>query len=180
MREANRLPQPSIVDIDPEDPLQQLDDAGQFSIVPLAVEVQPETEAEADVDLAAIEVAGEENEDSEVIEEARELDTPDMTTADAYAAAAKETGELYGVRTPRATDHRIQETPDFEQFLESDQGETWLETLSKAASEGGAVPEEDVRVVDDSDEHIDHRGHSATDHRDRPVADKGSGGPGGL
>jgi hypothetical protein len=33
-------------------------------------------------------------------------------------------------------------------------------------------------IVDDSDE--DHPGHHKTDTRDRPVADKGSGGPGGM
>lgn len=171
MREANRLPRPSIVDIDPEDPLQQLDDAGQFSIVPLAVEVQSEADAEADEDLAAIEVSAEEEEIDEDEEPAVE---------DSFELGAKDTGDLYGVRTPPANDRRIEKTKDMEEFLESDQGETWLETLSKAASEGGAEPEVDVRIVDDSDEHIDHRGHNATDHRDRPVADKGSGGPGGL
>ena len=34
-------------------------------------------------------------------------------------------------------------------------------------------------IIDDSDEHLEHRGHNPTE-RDRPVADKGSGGPGGL
>lgn len=177
MREANRLPRPSIVDIDPEDPSQQLDDAGQFSIVPLAVEVQSEADAEADEDLAAIEVAAEEEEIDED-EDSDEDEEPSVE--DSYELGAKDTGDLYGVRTPPANDRHIEKTPDLEEFLESDQGETWLETLAKAASEGGAEPEIDVRIVDDSDEHIDHRGHNATDHRDRPVADKGSGGPGGL
>jgi len=170
MREANRLPQPSIVDIDPEDPLQQLDDAGQFSIVPLAVEVQSETEAEADVDFAALEVAAAEVEGDENAEDG-------FFVVEAEAEP-KDTGDLYGVRTPKATDRRIEQTSDNEEYLESDEGETWLETLSKAASEGGTVPDEDVRPVDDSDP--DFRTHSATDHRDRPVADKGSGGLGGL
>ncbi len=170
MREANQLPRSSIVDIDPEDPLQQLDDAGQFSIVPLAVEVQSEADAEADDDFAALEVAAEEE---EVDEDAGFFEVE-------VEAVTKDTGDLYGVRTPTATDRHIETTADREEYLESDQGENWLETLAKAASEGGVEPEEDVRPVDDSDEHIDHRGHSATDHRDRPVADRGSGGPGGL
>src|SRR5690242_17594131 len=91
MREASELPQPSIVDIDPEDPSNLLDDAGQFSVVPLGVEVQPSEEGEADLEAAGWEVASEEeeiDEDSEIDEENAELDTPDMTTADAYANAA--------------------------------------------------------------------------------------------
>jgi len=45
----------------------------------------------------------------------------------------------------------------------------------------GPEPEEEVVIVDDSDiEHPDHRGHHPTESHDRPVADKGSGGPGGL
>lgn len=178
MREASELPQPSIVDVDPEDPAQLLDDAGQYSIVDLGVEAQPSAEAEADMEAAVIVAEGEEGE--EIDEDAVELDTPDMTTADAYAAAAEDTGDLYGVHTQRAEDKDLDRTPDNEEFIDSDQGETWLETLGKKASEYGAEVEEELDVVDDSDEHEDHRGHHKTDTRDRPVADKGSGGDGGL
>src|SRR5262245_60504969 len=85
MREASRLPQPSIVDVDPEDPSQLLDDVGQFSVVPLDVEAQPAAEAEAEIDAAVYETAAEGDaldEDTEVEEEAAELDTPSQTTAD--------------------------------------------------------------------------------------------------
>jgi hypothetical protein len=45
----------------------------------------------------------------------------------------------------------------------------------------GPAPEEEVVIIDDSEiEHPDHRGHHPTEWRDRPIADKGSGGPGGL
>src|SRR5512139_1882457 len=84
MREASELPQPSIVDIDPEDPAQLLDDAGQYSIVDLEVEAQPHAEADAELD-AAVEAAdmegvaeGDEQEAAELDES--EVDTPSQTT----------------------------------------------------------------------------------------------------
>jgi hypothetical protein len=180
MREASQLPQPSILDIDPEDPSQLLDEVGQFSIVPLDVEAQPSAEAAADLDAAVYESSAEEQElddNSEVDEDAAELDTPSQTTADAYADAATDTGELYGVRTPHAADRDLDQTPDNESFVDSEQGENWLETLGKHAAEYGAEAEEEVVIIDDSDA---HRGPHPSDHRDRPKADKGSGGDGGL
>ena len=176
MRDASRLPQPSIVDIDPEDPAQLLDDAGQFSVidVELEVEAQPEAEAEADMDLAAIEAEGDE---TEVDDNAPPIETPAETTADAYAADADDTGDLYGVHQPPAEDRNPELTADTEQFVDADLGENWLETLGKRAAESGAPAEHDVDVLDDSDEHA---GHHSTESGDRPVADKGSGGKGGL
>jgi hypothetical protein len=167
MREASELPQPSIVDIDPEDPSQLLDDIGQYSIVDLEVEAQPHAEADADLDAAA------ETADLET----SEIDTPQDTTADAYAAEADDTGDLYGIHTPRAADRDLDKTPDQGSFVDSDEGENWLETLGKKAAEGGAEPEHELDVIDDSDE---HNGHHSTESGDRPVADKGSGGDGGL
>ena len=142
MIEASELPQPSVVDIDPEDPSQVLNDMEASS------------------------------EDEEV----SEVDTPSETTIDAYAEEADDTGELYGVHQPKAADSDLDKTPDQEEFVDAEDGENWLETLGKKAAEGGAEPEEELDVVDDSDE---HRGHHKTDTRDRPVADKGSGGPAG-
>jgi hypothetical protein len=175
---STRLPQRHVVDVDPEDPSQQLDDLGEFHIEPLAVEAQPTVETSEDFDLASAEnVEGE----SELDEEALELDTPSQTTADAYAEAAEETGELYGVRTPHAGDPNLAAAEDRDSFEGSWRGETWLESLEEHAVEMGPVPEEEVVIIDDSDvEHPDHRGHHPTEGGDRPVADKGSGGPGGL
>jgi hypothetical protein len=171
MRDANRMPQRSIVDIDPEDPTQRIDDAGQYSITDLGVEAQPSAEAAADVDTAVAEASGEKDSE-ELIEE------PDETTSDAYAAAEKkDTGDLYGVHTPRAQDRDLDKNRDQESFKDSEQGENWLETLEKKAAETGAEPEEELDVIDDSDP---DRGHTSTESGDRPVADKGSGGPGGL
>lgn len=179
MREVSaRLPHRHVVDIDPEDPSQQLDDTGEFHVEPLAVEAWSNVEASEEFDIASAEnVEGE----SELDEEALELDTPSQMTADAYAEAAQETGELYGVRTPHAGDPNLAAPEDQDSFEGSWRGETWLEALEEHAIGMGPAPEEEVVVVDDSDrEHPDHRGHHATERRDRPVADKGSGGPGGL
>jgi len=169
MREASELPQPSIVDVDPEEPSQVIDEVGGFE--ELDVEAQPSAEAEAALDAATAESA-EEN--------AVELATPMQTTTEAREEAAEDIGELYGVHTPPAEDHDLDKTPDAESFRDADAGENWLETLEKKAAEYGAEVEEPVDVVDDSDEHSEHRGHHKTDTRDRPVADKGSGGEGGL
>jgi hypothetical protein len=165
MREASELPQPSIIDVDPEDPSQLLDDVGQYQVVDLEVEAQPQAEADAELD-AAVESA-----------DLSEVDTPQDTTYDAYAEDANDTGDLYGVHTPPAGDRDLDKTPDQESFVESEAGENWLETLGKHAAEYGAEAEHVVDVIDDSDEHT---GHHGTEGGDRPVADKGSGGDGGL
>ena len=163
MREASRLPQPSIVDIDPEEPTQLLDDVGQYSVIDLGVEAQPHAEADALID-AAIDEAESEGEPSDEIEAPRE----------------KDTGDLYGVHQPRAEDRKLDKRRDQEAFIDEEQGETWLETLGHKATEYGPEVEHQVDVIDDSDEHIDHRGHHSTESGDPPVADKGSGGDGGL
>jgi hypothetical protein len=180
MRDASRLPQPSIVDVDPEDPSQLLDDAGQFSIVEdLGVEAQPEAEASTEMDLAAIEAEGEETEEEDLAEAtAPAIETPNETNVDALTAKAEDTGDLYGVHHVPAEDKDPELTSDTEQFVDADLGENWLETLGKRAAEYGASAERVVDVVDDSD--VDHRGHHGTESGDRPVADKGSGGNGGL
>jgi hypothetical protein len=182
MQDASRLPQPSIVDIDPEDPSQLLDDAGQFSVVDvdLEVEAQPEAEAESDMDLAAIESSADDQEEEDLDEAARDLDMqsdPSDRTSDYYTADADDTGDLYGVHQPAAQDRDAELNFDREVFLDADLGENWLETLGKKAAESGVVVEHEVDVIDDSDEHA---GHHSTESGDRPVADKGSGGDGGL
>lgn len=169
MREVSaKLPHRHVVDIDPEDPSQQLDDTGEFHIEPLAVEAQPAAEASEDFDIASAEnVEGE----SEIEDEA---------TADEHPELGRETGELYGVRTPHAGDTNLAASEDRDSFEGSWRGETWLEALEEHATVMGPAPEEEVVIVDDSDvAHPDHRGHHPTEWRDRPVADKGSGGPGG-
>lgn len=183
MREANNLPHRSIVDLDPEDPTQRLDDGSQFSTSDLNIEAQPHAEADAELAAAVADTAGEEGgeeneeEASEVDEDASELDTPSQTTADAYADAAHDTGELYGVHLPRPAESDIDINPDGESFRDSELGEHAFETLEKKMAEFGADPERELDIVDNSDA---DRGHHSIDRRDRPVADKGSGGSGGL
>ena len=174
MRDANRMPARSIVDVDPEDPTQRIDDAGQYSITELGVEAQPAAEAEADLDTAAIEASGEEQaDDSEDL-----IEEPDQTTSDAYAAAqTKDSGDLYGLHMPHAGDRDLDKSRDQESFKDAEQGENWLETLGHKATESGAEPEEELVVLDDSDPEV---GHHSTESGDRPVADKGSGGRSGL
>jgi hypothetical protein len=162
MREASELPQASIVDLDPEDPAQLLDDAGQFSVVDVDLEVDAEPQAEADAELDAA-VATTADDYTDIIDS---TDTPDV-------------GDLYGVHVPKAADHGdLDQNADREAFKDSELGEHVFETLEKKIAESGTDnPEEDVEFEDDSDPEV---GHHKTDRRDTPVADKGSGGPGGL
>jgi hypothetical protein len=188
MRELDELPVDSIVDIDPEDPSQLLDDASQYAGVNLDLEAQPSAEAAADLDVALADSAGEagavhalddfDDDDlpSEVEDDASEID-PSRTTADAYAEASDDTGELYGVHVPAMADRDLDVTDDGESFQDAELGEHVFETLEKKATESGAEPERPVDVVDNSD---GDRGHSSSDRRDPPVADKGAGGPSGV
>jgi hypothetical protein len=189
LRELDELPVDSIVDIDPEDPSQLLDDASQYAGVNLDLEAQPSAEAAADLDVALADSAGEagavhalddfDDDDvvSEVDDDASELDTPAQTTADAYTEASDDTGELYGVHVPAMADRDLDVTDDGESFQDAELGEHVFETLEKKATEIGAEPERTVDVVDNSE---GDRGHGSSDRRDRPVADKGSGGPAGV
>ena len=72
--------------------------------------------------------------------------------------------------------------PGFDRELaateDSTLGEHFFESLDAHATEGGPAVEHEVDVLDDSDPN--HPTHHPTESGDRPVADKGSGGPGGL
>jgi hypothetical protein len=59
-----------------------------------------------------------------------------------------------------------------------DEGQNWVEALESSAIENGAEPEEELDdIVDDEDIYA---APHAGDSRDTPVADRGSGGPGGI
>jgi hypothetical protein len=163
---SGTLPRPSIADLDPSDPTQELDEVGEFTIE-LAVEAQPAAEALEDFDTAS------EESDAEAYED-------DPAACDEAEAKddARDTGELYGVHVPPATDPAISAGPDHGGFEDADLGEDFFESLEEHAAELGAAPEHELDIVDDSDH--DHAGHHKTDTRDRPVADKGSGGPAGV
>ena len=166
------VPEPDVADVDPTDPLQQLDEAQDFHIEPLEVNAMPEAERQDDVD-AAVEMAESDEDHDE--EPEQELPDEELTDEERTAKAA-DVGELYGVHLPPAQDPERGEGPEQGEYVESELGETWLETLGSDATEGGPVVEHEVDPNDDSDHHT----HHATEGGDKPVADKGSGGPGGL
>lgn len=161
MREASRLGHRRIVDVEPEDPSQQLDDTGEIDVEPLDVTAMPAAEAAEDFDAASAE---------NVLGESEPEDAEDV-------GPVKDTGELYGVRTPHAADTQLGASEDRDSYEGSWRGENWLEALEEHATEMGPAPEEEVIIIDDSDP--EHRSHESG-RRDRPVADKGAGGRGGL
>jgi hypothetical protein len=165
------VPEDTIADLDPSDPVQQLDEAQDFHVEPLDVNVYPEAERQDEIDAALDLAESDEDED-----EKDDVDDDDLT-ADERTAELGDVGELYGLHLPPAQDVERGTGPDLGQYAESELGETWLETLETDSAEGGPVPERAVDPIDDSDE---LGGHHATESGDRPVADKGSGGPAGL
>jgi hypothetical protein len=180
MRARNKRPHRHVVDIDPEDPSQQLDDSGAFQVEPLAVAARPAAESAEDFDIASAENMEGQSEHEEAAAEAAD-EVTEESTIEGHPELGHDTGELYGVRTPHAGDTNLAAPEDQDSFEGSWRGETWLEALEEHAAVMGPAPEEEVVIVDDSDvAHPDHRGHHPTEWRDRPVADKGSGGPGGL
>ena len=159
---------PSIVDLDPEDPTQLLDEVPAYHVEEFAVEAQPQAESRADLeasqDLDALgdEADGGGAETDEVPSDTRPHDV----------------GVLYGVHEVPAVDTSLASGPDHGSFQDETLGETWLESLEATSAENGPEPEHILDVVDDGDP--EHPQHHKSDTRDRPVADKGSGGPGGL
>lgn len=158
---------PRLVDTDPEDPTQHLDDVGQIQLGPMDVDARPA--AETGDELAAAEAENQPG-DHEPVDE--------LAVAEAEATGdVKDTGDLYGVRIPHAADADLGDPGSRMSFAGASAGETFFEALAEHSTELGPAPEEEVVIVDDSDA---HRGHSPSESGDRPVADKGSGGPGGL
>jgi hypothetical protein len=138
----------------PPDPVQQLEDAADLHIDELDIAAQPGAEAAAVLDEAQADLA------EPALEE-----VPTRTQR-------ADTGDLYGVHVIPAEDRELAATED------STLGENFLEALEETSAENGPAPEHELDVVDDSDEC--HKTHHSTDRRDRPVADKGAGGTGGL
>jgi len=103
-------------------------------------------------------------------DDASELDTPSMTTVDAVDRSAHDVGDLYGGHTPRAV-----ESQHLDGDRSFDEGQNWLESLETDAAEFGPEPEKPMDFYDEQD-----GGNHQGDMKDTPVADRGSGGPGGL
>lgn len=136
------------------------EDLTTLHLEPVAIEAQPAAEAAEDLDIAAAENVESDSEVEEVV---------------------RDTGELYGVRTPHAGDPHLSAPEDQDAFEGAMRGETWLEALGEHATSMGPAPEEEIVIVDGRDvEPSHHRGHQSTEAGDPPVADKGAGGPGGL
>ncbi|HEX4453891.1 MAG TPA: hypothetical protein VH143_23665 [Kofleriaceae bacterium] len=108
--------------------------------------------------------------DVDVAADSAQLDHDEDSRTTAPMAAVLDQGDLYGVHTPPAADRRI---PDNDAAF--DAGQNWIEALEERAAEGGPEPEHELEVVDEADET-----HPHTDTKDRPIADLGSGGRGGL
>jgi hypothetical protein len=97
-------------------------------------------------------------------------DDDDRITAQMGAIAAQDEGDLYGVHTPIASDRQL---PDDDRAFDS--GQNWIEALEERSVEGGPLPEHELDVVDEADNK-----HPHTETKDRPIADLGSGGRGGM
>jgi hypothetical protein len=151
---------------DPRDPVQSLHERDELEVVQLDVDALPRVDVAAMRDLLGVQLEIEEEaEDAE-----RRVD--DAVDVD-QVAAIDDAGDLYGVHTPRAVDR---EHPDDDRAF--DEGQNWVEALETSATENGPEPEHALDdIVDDADL---LRAPHASDRRDRPVADKGSGGVRGL
>lgn len=144
---------------DPDDPVQSLE-SGEVDVDPLEVEAEVAELAD------------------DVIEPARDADEMDQAElARPGMPADEDIGELYGVHQPGGEDHDLADPDDEDGYQDATLGENWLEALESHAAEGGPADEQEIVVIDETDE--EHPHHS-TESGDRPVADKGSGGVGGL
>jgi hypothetical protein len=164
---------------DPSDPLQRLDEAPELEVTPLSVDAVSAADLAAADDLAILEDDLDEtaDRDTAVVALAEADETAVISEAVACdgeePAHERDAGDLYGAHTPAAQDR---EHPDDDRAF--DTGENWLEALHASAVENGPEPERGLDdVVDDED--VLHPPH-ASDTRDRPVADHGSGGRAGL
>jgi len=89
----------------------------------------------------------------------------------------KDTGLLYGMHELPAEENELAAPEDKDSYRGADLGESFVEALAEKSIEYGPKPEHELDLIDESDP---HDGPHPSDHRDRPKADRGSGGPGGL
>jgi hypothetical protein len=164
---------------DPSDPLQRFDESPELEVAPLDVDAVSAADIAAAEDLAILEDDLDEtaDRDTAVIASAEADQTAVISDAVAYDLAEpaheRDAGDLYGAHTPAAQDR---DHPDEDRAF--DNGENWLEALEASAAENGPEPERGLDdIVDDED--VLQPPH-ASDTRDRPVADHGSGGRPGL
>jgi hypothetical protein len=149
------MPNAKIINLDPSDPSQELDETGTFEVEPLSVDAEPEAEAEEQLDAAIAEA--------------------DPGDDDATLVRPRDVGELYGVHLTPAADRDLGAPEDHDSFARADDGENWIESLEQATAENGPDAEREIDPNDDTD----YFAHHPTDTRDRPIADRGGGGRGG-
>jgi hypothetical protein len=159
--------------IDPQDPVQALDEVAELQVMPLEVDALSTADVEAAEDLAGLE-SELDDDDLVVVTETQAVVGGDIDeVVELDRPVRHDDGDLYGAHTPAAVDRSH---PDDDRAF--DEGQNWIEALETSAVENGAEPE---RPLDDiiDDEDVLQPPH-ASDHRDRPVADLGSGGRRGL
>ena len=114
-----------------------------------------------------------ETDTSDTSDASDEVEIPaDPTTFESMDASLHDVGDLYGLHTPRAAD-----TMHLDDDAAMENGQNWLESLATDSVEGGTEPELELDMSDDADN--DRPPHSSDTH-DRPIADRGSGGPAGT
>ncbi len=149
---------------DPGDPVQGFDEVSELQVTPLEVDAQSLGDAEAAHDLARLESD---------IDGIADVDTAAVAFyPPGEPARQRDAGDLYGAHTPAAVDRRH---PDDDHAFAN--GQNWLEALETSAIENGAEPGREIEIIDDEDV---LRPPHASDRRDIPVADHGSGGRRGL
>src|SRR5258708_11022034 len=115
-----------------------------------------------------------EPEDTPLIFDEGELDT--VTDDAELEPTPKDTGLLYGVHELPAEETELAAPEDNDAFRGADLGESFVEALAEKSIEYGPRPEHELDIIDETDLRDPP---PSTDHRDRPKADRGSGGPGG-
>ena len=147
------LPRPTVYDVEPED-VPRVFEEGEFE-----ADAQPSEAVEA--------ASAEPSEPPASIED----------EAEAPPSPDRDTGLLYGVHEPPAVETELAAGEDHDAFRGADLGESFAESLVEKSTEYGPTPEHELDIDDESDPHAPP---PRTDHRDRPKADRGSGGIGGL
>jgi hypothetical protein len=162
-RRTKRRAQDTTLDdfaIDPLDSVQSFEKISDLEVAELDVDALTAQDIAAAEDLAVLETGSElESEESQ-------------TDPDEQLILVGTADDVIALDAPSRRD----EHPDDDRAF--DEGQNWIEALETSAIENGAEPERSLDdIIDDED--VLQPPH-ASDRRDRPVADQGSGGRRGL
>jgi hypothetical protein len=150
---------------DPRDPVQGFDEVSELQVAPLAVDALSLDDVVAAQDLAGLESEV----DQIAINDAAAIELVDVDVA----ASARDVGDLDDGHTLAAVDRVL-----LDDDRAAAEGQSWTEALETTAIEYGAGPERELDDIIDEDDVL--RAPHASDLRDTPVADHGSGGRRGL